>query len=311
MPIPVFDCHADTPIALWAAKASLVHNRGHVSLEHAGGLAHYAQFFAYCPFAGGALNAFTPEQLYDLPRAYMDAQLRQTADRVAFCTTADQVEAAWRAQKAAALYSLEGAEGIGCDPGRLEQLYADGVRMTTLTWNADNVLAGYHGGDQGLSRQGREFVRRAQRLGILIDVSHCSDRTYWDILDITQAPIVASHSNSRAICNHSRNLTDEMYRQLCAAGGVAGVNLYAEFLRGEHATLDDVYAHIDHFLSLGGEDHIALGGDLDGCDRLPEGFADVGDYRALEDILLTKYAAQTVEKLFYKNILRVLRRCEK
>lgn len=310
MSIPVFDCHADTPINLWYGKQPLQRNSCNISLEHAIRLDHYAQFFAYCTYAGADRRGYTCQELYALPKAYMDQQLEQAPAQVAFCTTADQVEAAWKKNQIAALYSLEGAEGIGCDSGRLDALFEDGVRMTTLTWNDDNPLAGCHKGNQGLTAAGREFVRRAQQLGMVVDVSHCSDRTFYDILDITQAPIVASHSNSRAVFPHSRNLSDEMFRLLCQTGGVAGINLYAGFLHEGGATLDDVYAHIDHFLSLDGENHIALGGDLDGCDQLPAGFANVGDYVGLEEFLLTKYPKETVDKLFYRNILQVLRRCQ-
>lgn len=308
--IPVFDCHADTPILLWDEKQSLRRNRCHISLERADRLGHYAQFFAYCTYAGADRNGYTCEQLYTLPKTYMDAQLQAHADAIRFCTTAEQVKAAWARNLSAALYSIEGAEGIGCDAGRLEEAYRDGVRMTTLTWNADNALAGCHKGDRGLTAEGREFVRRAQALGIIVDVSHCSDRTFFDILDITQAPIVASHSDSRTIFQHSRNLSDEMYRLLCQTGGVAGINLYAGFLHPDGATFDDVYAHIDHFLQLCGDEHIALGGDLDGCDELPQGFSGVGNYAELAEFLLTKYSEETVEKIFYRNILQVLEQCQ-
>lgn len=311
MKIPVFDCHADTPLLLMQTGEGLEENSAHISLRRAREFSGYAQFFAYCtyaPYEQG--DPWSSEELYTLPKAYFDAQCERLRDRVLRCRRADDVSLAWQQGKLAAFCSLEGAEGIGCDAGRLDALVADGVRMTTLTWNADNVLAGCHKGSQGLSAAGREFVHRAQALGIVVDVSHCSDRTFAELMEITQAPVVASHSNSRSLCPQSRNLTDDMFCALCDTGGVAGVNLYSEFLRQGGATVDDVYAHIDHFLSLRGDDFVALGGDFDGCEALPAGFSGVDGYLMLGEYLLKRYPVRTVEKIFYQNILRVLRRCE-
>ena len=130
----------------------------------------------------------------------------------------------------------------------------------TLTWNFQNALAGSCVTGEGLSGQGREFVREAQRLGILLDVSHLSDRAFWDLCEISEKPVVASHSNSRAVCANRRNLTDEQFLALCRLGGTAGINLYGAFLTDGAPTLDDVYRHVDRFLSLGGEGHEAGGG---------------------------------------------------
>lgn len=310
MAISVFDCHADTPVLLWRKNQSLRENDCCVSLNRASGLAHYAQFFAYCTYAGLQLpNGLCCADFYTKPREYMERQLRLCQDAVRFCTTAQQVEQSWEEQKAAALYSLEGPEAIACDPGRLEQLWREGVRMTTLTWNADNALAGCHMGAQlGLSELGREYVIRAQRLGMIVDVSHCSDRAFWGILDTATCPVIASHSNSRAVMPHSRNLTDEMFDALCQTGGLTGINLYADFLCEKEATFENVYAHIDHFLQRCGTDtHVALGGDLDGCETMPQGFSHVGDYASLSEYLLEKYPRETVENLFYRNILCVMR----
>lgn len=310
MDLPVFDCHADTPYALWRMSRHLLQNDCHVSLVQTAKLPHYAQFFAYCTYAGEARVREEPEMLYRLPRQYMDNELSQNRDAICFCTDAEGVENAWGKGKAAALYALEGPEAIDCDPGRLDALVQEGVRMTTLTWNADNALAGCHASGRGLSDRGREFVKKAQQLGMLIDLSHCSDRAFFDALELAPGQVLASHSDSRALCARSRNLTDEMYLTLCQTGGLTGINLYADFLSEGEATLDDVYAHIDHFLSLSGDSHVALGGDLDGCDRLPRGFASAADYLQLGDYLLRHYTHETVEKLFYRNILELLRKCK-
>ena len=146
-------------------------------------------------------------------------------------------------------------------------------------------------------------------MGILIDVSHISDEAFWDIMDVTQGPVIASHSNSRAVHNSTRNLTDDMFRAICQTGGVAGFNQYASFV-GEDPDLDKVCDHFFHFLELDPDGkHIALGGDLDGCDALPKGFDGVQDYPALAQKLLDRgMTEQMVMDIFWNNPLDVMER---
>ena len=183
--------------------------------------------------------------------------------------------------------------------------------MVNLTWNADNALAGASRHDgPGLSAQGKEFVRRAQRLGIIIDVSHISDRAFWDIMDITEKPVVASHSNSRKLCGHSRNLTDDQFKAICDCGGYAGINLYTAFLSEDRtADFETVYTHMDHFLQLGGE-HVALGGDLDGCESLPSGFTGIHDYEKLASFLECKgFSEETIQNIYCNTMKKVVTLC--
>ena len=105
-------------------------------------------------------------------------------------------------------------------------------------WNEQNPLTGSHVTGGGLTDMGREFVREAQRLGMLVDVSHISDEGFWDIMKITEAPVIATHSNSRAVCDVSRNLTDDMFKAICQTGGVAGFNMYTDFI-GKKPDLED------------------------------------------------------------------------
>ena len=162
----------------------------------------------------------------------------------------------------------------------------------------------------GLTDLGKEYVKEAQRLGMIIDVSHISDEGFWDIMDITQAPVIATHSNSRAVFDVSRNITDDMFRAICQTGGVVGFNQYASFV-GNKATFETACDHFLHFLELDPEGrHIALGGDLDGCDVLVEGFDGVQDYPKLADALLTRGVGETiVENIFWNNALGVIDRC--
>ena len=206
-----------------------------------------------------------------------------------------------------AILTLEGTAGIGYDPELLSSLWLIGFRISSLGWNEKNPLTGSHETGGGLTDQGRAYVEEAQRLGMLIDVSHISDEGFWDIMDITQAPIVATHSNSRAVWNNSRNLTDDMFRAIVQTGGVAGYNVCAEFT-GEKPTLDTMCDHILHFMELDPSGkHIALGGDLDGISEMPVGFEGVQSWPALARRLLERgLEEETVGNIFWNNAIGVM-----
>ena len=157
--------------------------------------------------------------------------------------------------------------------------------------------------------QGREFVREAQRVGMLVDVSHISDEGFWDIMKITEAPIIATHSNSRALCQHPRNLTDDMFRAIVETGGVAGYNLCAAF-NGDNPDLDTACDHMFHFLSLDHTGtHVALGGDLDGITNMPRGFAGVQSWPALAQRLSERGLDEhTIQNIFWSNAIGVMDR---
>ena len=236
--------------------------------------------------------------------------LRENADVIRQAFTAQDVEENLHNGMMSAVFTIEGPAGFNFDPARLEDLYRMGFRITSLGWNEKNVLAGSNVTGGGLTDRGKEYIKEAQRLGMIIDVSHISDEAFWDIMDITQAPIVATHSNSRAGCNHSRNLTDEMFRAICETDGVAGCNLCAEFI-GEKPNLDTACDHIFHYLELDPSGrHVALGGDLDGIDKMPEGFCGVQDYGKLAARLLERGLDETtLNQIFWSNALGVIDKC--
>ena len=294
---PVFDLHCDTAVRL-RNNRRLLQNDLHVDLTRGSKLLHHHQFYAFCCVMDRRGEPIPTEEA---ERRFFDAlfgflsETEQNRDRVRLCRCAEDLIATAKEEKSAAFLSLEGPEVINCDPGRLEELKELGITMTTLTWNHANALAGSHLTGEGLSAQGKAFVRRAQELGIVIDVSHLSDRAFWDLIKITSAPIVASHSNSRAICANSRNLTDEQFKVICNLGGLVGMNLYAEFLNDSgKATFADVQRHLEHFLELGGRHFVALGGDLDGCDALPEGFCGIESYNELGACLMRQGMDETL-----------------
>jgi membrane dipeptidase len=236
-------------------------------------------------------------------------QVEMNRDKIELAFSADDVEQNLKNGKMSAVLTIEGPAGIGFDPEMLEMMQKTGFRITSLGWNEKNDLTGSNVTGGGLTDKGREFLREAQRLGILIDVSHISDEGFWDIMKATDKPIIATHSNSRAVCGHSRNLTDDMFRAICETGGVAGFNQCAPFV-GQDPDLDTVCDHILHFLTLDPTGkHIALGGDLDGCDELPSGFDGVQSYPAMAQRLLDRGVSENiVEDIFWNNALGVMKR---
>lgn len=291
---------------LWYLKQPLQHNTCHVDLAKAGSYEAYAQVFAFCSYAGQTdLMSCSQEEYLTIPLRLLREEVEKNRERIAFADDASGIKQINAQGKVAALLSIEGPEVIDCDPERLPALRAQGFRMSTLTWNADNALAGWHGGDKGLTDRGRAYVRAAQKNNIIIDVSHLSMSSFRDILDVTIKPIVASHSDCRAICDHSRNLTDDQLRAIADTGGTVGLNLYQPFL-GENADFDTMRAHLDHMLTLCGESHVALGGDLDGCDLLPKGFHDLRDYAGFYAYLKScGYSEDLLNCIFYDNLYRL------
>ena len=314
MNFPVFDLHCDTSLALLGEdlkdRGNLRKNQLHIDLERAATLGCYAQCFACftTPFMQ-QWNQVSPETVFERELENIMYQIQANDDLIAQAFTAEDVEENRKNGKMSAILTIEGPAGFGFDPAMLELMHKVGFRISSLGWNESNVLTGSHKTGEGLTDLGREYVKEAQRLGILVDVSHISDKGFWDIMDITQQPVVATHSNSRAVCDVSRNLTDDMFRAICQTGGVAGFNQCAPFV-GQKPTLDTVCDHILHFLEIDPEGkHIALGGDLDGCDEMPEGFDGVQSYPAMAQRLLERgLTEQMVEDIFWNNALGVMKR---
>ncbi len=210
----------------------------------------------------------------------------------------------------AIMLGIENRYALGRDLANVEHFRRRGVVYLTLCHNGDNDVCdsargnGEHG---GLSAFGREVVREMNRTGMLVDLSHASEKSFYDALSLSRAPIVCSHSSCRALCDHPRNLTDDQLRALAHSGGVAQVCLYGGFLRTDGtASLPDVIEHINHMVSLMGIDHVGIGTDFDGDGGIP------GCASASEVINLTRrlraerYSEEDIQKLWGGNFLRVM-----
>ena len=312
MNFPVFDFHCDTALALLGddlnQAGSLRKNNGHIDLERTMKLGGYAQCFAcFTTDIPELLHGISPIVLFERELATIQREVDKNSDLISIAYSGSEIEENRAAGKLSAILTLEGTAGIDYNPALLEDLWAIGFRVTSLGWNEKNPLTGSNVTGGGLTDLGREYVKEAQRLGMRVDVSHISDEGFWDIMKITEAPILATHSNSRAVHNHSRNLTDDMFRAIRETGGVAGYNACRDFT-GENPNLDTVCDHILHFLELDpGGKHIALGGDLDGVEAMPDGFEGVQSYPALARKLLDRgLTEENVMDIFWNNAIRVM-----
>ena len=315
MKFPVFDLHCDTAYALLGDDlrefGSLRENSCHIDLRRAEGLPGYAQCFAcFTTTDPEILKGLQPHDLFERELAVLMREIGNNSETIRQAFSAEEILENLTNGKMSAIFTIEGPAGFGYDPELLEDLYKIGFRITTLGWNEQNVLTGSCVTGGGLTDAGKKYMCEAQRLGMLIDVSHISDKGFWDVVQHTNAPIVATHSNSRAICDVPRNLTDDMFRAIMETGGTVGINLYSGFL-GENTSLETVCDHICHFLNMDTDGkHISLGGDLDGINAMPAGVTGVESYPDLADALLNRgVGIEIVNNIFWNNALRILERC--
>ena len=314
MKFPVFDFHCDTAMALAGrgpvAPKSLMKNDCHIDLERAAVNGGYAQCFACftTPFSEKR-TGISPVTVFEreLEALQREFALHAQVIRQAFST--EDIRENQKNGLMSGIFTLEGTAGIRYDAARLEELYKIGFRVVSLGWNEQNPLTGSHVTGGGLTDMGKEFVKEAQRVGFLVDVSHISDEAFWNMMDMTEGPIIATHSNSRLVWDHSRNLTDDMFRAIVQTGGTAGFNLCADFV-GQDPDMDTACDHILHFMELDPSGtHISLGGDLDGIDGMPKGFSGVQSFPDFARRLMDRgLEASTVENIFWNNALGVMDR---
>jgi len=248
----------------------------------------------------------------DAPRAQAEAQLQALPQLLS--DGIRQVDSPFDAApgKPHIMLSIEGGEIIGDSLETLRHFRQQGVRLFSLTWNHENLLAYPHctaGGQNGLKPFGWEVVRELARLGIAADVSHLGEGGFWDLIFHAEEPPMASHSCCRKLCNHTRNLTDDQIRALIDAGGWIGVNFYTAFLSETgQADIRTLVAHIAHIAELGGVRHVGVGSDFDGINAPPEGLEHVGKMPALLEALRDHgFSEDEVEGIAGRNFLSYMK----
>ena len=239
-------------------------------------------------------------------------QVKQNGDQVGIAYTVDDLIYLKNAGKKAIFLAIENGYAIGKDLGNLTMFKDMGITYITLCHNGSNDICDSAKGEpehNGLSPFGREVVKEMNRLGIIIDISHTSAKTVQDVLELSTAPIIASHSSARALCDHPRNLTDDQIKAIAAKGGVVQVCLYNWFLSKQpNPTILDAVAHINHIVQLVGIDHVGIGTDFDGDDteKLTGCRAANEVINLTVELLRQGYTAEELHKLWGDNLLRVL-----
>lgn len=324
------DLHCDTVLALQEAKEkgqelSLAENDLHIDLQKLKTGGCLLQVFAL--FTDQAKDPIPERQalkLYDIYRSMLD----ENKDAIAPVYTWSDLEANRKAGKISALLSLEEGDVVFEDHAMLRNWQRLGVRMIALCWNypnsigMPNLILSKDGNyklppvtnhletEHGLTEFGRAYVRECEKLGILVDVSHMGDKGFWDIIKMSTKPVIASHSNSRKVCFSPRNLNDSMIKAIAKTGGVIGMNFCSNFLNeeaGNEMRIADLVRHILHIREVGGIDCIALGSDFDGIESDLEIKDASGMQKIAQALLEAGLRKEEVEKIFSKNMLRVLK----
>lgn len=310
-----FDLHCDTAYECTVNLNGRSIDEGafHLSLERGKYLSGWRQIFAI----------FMPDEKDGVPcrgeraaahyinvMAYIKRQAQSFPERFLLCTDSESYAKSEAAGCCGVIISVEGGSAAVGSLDNIRKMYADGVRLMTLTWNADNELgSGVRGSGKGLTQFGKDAVKLMNELDMVVDVSHLSDAGFEDVANLSAKPFVASHSCSRRLCGHPRNLTDEMFTVIRDHGGLVGINFSRGFLEiNENATIDDILRHTEHFLSLGGENTVCMGSDFDGTD-MPDGVTGVesmGD--VYERFLRANYSEELLQKIFWGNADRFFKK---
>lgn len=319
----LIDMHCDT---LWKVmdldkKGDLLNNQCSVSIPSMRQGQAMAQFFACFVFARNMEGENWTEKYensYIHVREMAEFLKSQTdiyQPDLAMAGSYTEIMANTGQGKISAVLTVEDGGVLNGHAERIQELYSIGIRLVTLLWNDENCI-GYPNSRQkemmekGLKPFGIEVVERMNGHGMIIDVSHASDGTFWDVLKYSKAPVAASHSNCRALCSHPRNLSDEMIRSLAEKGGVAGLNFYGPFLGSpKESRVEDMVRHILHMIQVGGSEFPAIGTDFDGFDGLDHlDVPDTGSMNLLwQELERAGLRTGQLEKIWSGNVLRVMK----
>ena len=306
----IVDSHCDTLQFITAGESDELINRYNFSEK-------YPQLQFVAAFCGRPKE--TEMQSYERAVAFIKAFDEVTnTDTLARVRTYEDIENALHNGKHAALFTAEGAgKAILGNPALVREFYDAGVRVIGICWESNafaksnRLEEGEY--DSGLSVLGRDVCREIDSLGMILDVSHLSDKSFYDTAELAKKPIIASHSNFRSVCAHSRNLTDDMARLIFERDGMIGLNFYPPFIseKSELQTVEGLLLHLEHGLSLGGEDHIGFGGDIDGTSgRYPYPLtvqSSIHD-KIIEIMLRKNYSESLVRKIAGENYLNFLKK---
>lgn len=297
-----FDLHCDTIGECYNKKLPLRKNNLHIDLERAKELGEYTQVFAV--WIPDELRGGDAVRYFDAVSDCFYKEIEKNSDAISLYGDNKQTPVK-------AILSVEGGSACGGTIEGLYHLYEKGVRLITLTWNAKNEIGGGAFSEGGLTDFGKAFIREAESLGIILDVSHLNRQSFFELEKLAQKPFIASHSNADIVDNkyaHKRNLTEEQIRVIKERNGLIGFNFCKDFIETEDAEgIDALYNQIEYMLSLDCENTVAFGSDYDGCqvnsglcgiERIPEVYLKLKE-KGIDEKILNKF--------FYKNAEKFLK----
>ncbi len=297
----ICDLHCDLPDKV-TDGAEIISNSEHWSEDKLKKEHTYVQVFAN----------FVDKYKFDDPFDRVNSMILHfkselTKTKTKLVTDYESLEKNVNEGKNSAILAIEGGEALGGKIERVKYFYDLGVRFMTLTWNHPNQLGEGNvpwGSCGPLTEFGKTVVKEMNKLNMTVDVSHLSDAGFWDVAEVSTKPFVATHSNSRKICDFFRNITDEQFMAIKNSGGMVGINYVPDFLEKDgNAKISSIINHIEHFMSLGGENIVCLGGDLDGVGVLPEGITGVNDVdKIATELAKINYSDTIIAKIMGKNI---------
>lgn len=305
------DLHCDTASRIFYEKLNLYENICKVDLKKLKKGNCLGQVFAI--FVNKQLNPNTYDEFEKIYNNFIK-EIKLNSKYITIVKNIDELNKAENENKIGAILSIEEGEVIQGSIERLHEVYDKGIRIFTITWNYKNKL-GYPNyqfeyKDKGLTDVGRNIIYECESLGILPDASHLSDKGFYDLIEICSKPFIASHSNSRSITNHPRNLTDDMIKALGNKGGIMGLNFCSKFLDGSEngvASLESIAAHARHIKNVGGIDVLCIGSDFDGIVNEVE-ITDASKFDKLYNTLEKNgFTESEIEKVFYSNVKRVFK----
>ena len=303
------DTHCDTAFEIYKKKEPLFQNSLHISLDAAQEFEKYAQIMAIWSQSdisnGEGWSQFGA--ILDNLRSEIEKN-----EKAALCTSFAECENAFSEGKRGIFLGVEGGNILDAKIWRLDELYDEGVRFLTLVWKGEGCIGGAYDTEAGLTAFGRRVAKTAMEKGIIVDVSHGSGALTDECLSLAEEagkPVIATHSNSYAVCEHPRNLTDERAKRIAALGGTIGISMAPPHLnRSGTADIADILAHIAHYLDIGLENNVCMGCDFDGVSSLPVGITGIRDIEKLGAAVEKEFSSDIADKIFFRNAESFLRR---
>lgn len=309
--------HCDTILECYLQNKSLKNLSGHINADKLRKGETLAQCFALFMASHAAaesrgIGAIPPWEIYKNLLACYKENIAACSDSIRCALCPEDILINAQEGFISSILTVEDCIGVEGRPERIQEMYSDGVRMAALTWNYENCIGFPNSADEeahtkkGLKPFGFEAVELMNELGIIVDVSHLSEKGFYDVAEHSTKPFAASHSCARALCSHQRNLTDAQLRKIGETGSVVGVNFYAKFLKdgGKHTEIADIIAHMKRIVNCAGEESLALGSDFDGINCTLE-FEDCAGMPKLLAAMEKEFSDDEIDRICSENFLRV------